>query len=141
MATFQFSSHRVELEFPGGIKCVLPLTEETQEKVKQAAKELLAKSKALKGAEGTAEDMDALCDYTLDAVDSILGEGMADQIMAAKEDYTFLDCADLFKFVTEEFNKAFIATVNSYKGSKPQAKPNAAPPVNRAQRRRRRRGK
>lgn len=144
MATFQFSSRRVELDFPGGIKHSLPLTEEMRQKVESAAKELVQNTASLRGKPGTAEDLEALCDYTLDAVDAILGEGAAEQIMEFKENYSFLDCADLFKFVTDEFNAAFIQEVHSTKtkhaaaASGNQNKQPVSVP-NRAQRRRHRR--
>ena len=108
MATFQFTSRRVDLDFPGGIKHTLPLTEEMRHTVEAASKELLDKTSALRGKAGTEEDMETLCDYTLDAVDAILGEGAAEQIMESNPNYSFLDCCDLFKFVTSEFNTAFI---------------------------------
>lgn len=144
MATFQFASRQVELEFPGGIKHTLPLTEEMRQTVESAAKELKDKASALRGRAGTSEDMDELCDCMLDAVDAILGDGAADQIMEIKGDYSFLDCSDLFKFVTEEFTSAFIreataarAKVGAAPRSNQQKPPVSAP--NRAQRRRNRR--
>lgn len=70
MAVFQFTSRRVELEFPGGIKHSLPLNEEMRQKVETASKELLDKTNALRGKGATAENLEALCDYTLDAVDA-----------------------------------------------------------------------
>lgn len=114
MATFQFSTRRVELEFPGGVKYELPLTEEIQQKVRAAAKKLLDETNALKGAQGGEEDFDTLCDITMDAIDEILGEGSADQIMEAKEDYSFLDCADVFKFITDEIGAEFRKITASY---------------------------
>lgn len=107
MAEFQFSTRRVELDFPGGVKYELPLNEELQQKVRAAAKKLLDETNAIKGRQGSEEDFDALCDITLDAIDEILGEGSADKIMAAKEDYSFLDCADVFKFITDEIGAEF----------------------------------
>lgn len=146
MAVFQFNSRRVELEFPGGIKHSLPLNEEMRQKVETASKELVEKTKELRGRPGTAEDLETLCDYTLDAVDAILGEGASEQIMENKEDYSFLDCCDLFKFVTSEFNAAFIreANVAKVKNGNPatgnQNKQSISAP-NRAQRRHHRRNK
>lgn len=107
MAEFQFSTRRVELDFPGGVKYELPLNEELQQKVRAAAKKLLDETNAIKGRQGSEEDFDALCNITLDAIDEILGEGSADKIMAAKEDYSFLDCADVFKFITDEIGAEF----------------------------------
>lgn len=141
MATFQFSSHQVDLEFPGGLKYTLPLTDELQQKVRDSAQKLLAASQALKGAQGTAEDMEELCDITMDAIDDILGEGCADEILGMKEGYSFLDCADVFKFITDEISGAFQKTATGY-NAKPQGKqPVAMVPQNRAQRRHRRRNK
>lgn len=144
MATFQFSSRRVDLEFPGGIKHSLPLTEEMRQRIESAAKDLLEKSSALRGKAGTAEDLEMLCDYTLDAVDAILGDGAADKIMESKGDYSILDCTDLFKFVTEQFNGAFIQAahaVNAKKAASNSGNQNKQPmpAPNRAQRRHRRR--
>lgn len=146
MATFQFTSRRVELEFPGGIKYALPLNEENRKKIETASKELVEKTKALRGKPGTAEDLETLCDYTLDAVDAILGEGASEQIMENKPGYDFLDCCDLFKFVTSEFNAAFIREANAAKAkngptvpANQNKQPISAP--NRAQRRHHRRNK
>lgn len=144
MATFQFTSRRVDLDFPGGIKHSLPLTEEMRHKVEAASKELLDKTSALRGKAGTEEDMETLCDYTLDAVDAILGEGAAEQIMENNPDYSFLDCCDLFKFVTGEFNAAFIQEANamrakSGKSAAGNQNKQTIPAPNRAQRRRHRR--
>ena len=144
MATFQFTSRRVDLDFPGGIKHTLPLTEEMRHTVEVASKELLDKTSALRGKAGTEEDMETLCDYTLDAVDAILGEGAAEQIMESNPNYSFLDCCDLFKFVTSEFNTAFIQEANALKaknGKSASGNQNKQPipAPNRAQRRRHRR--
>lgn len=146
MAVFQFTSRRVELEFPGGIKHSLPLNEEMRQKVETASKELLDKTNALRGKGGTAENLEALCDYTLDAVDAILGEDAAAQIMESQKDYSYLDCLDLFKFVTGEFNSAFIQETNALKaksGTPAAGNQNkqTIPAPNRAQRRHRRRNK
>lgn len=147
MAVFQFNSRRVELEFPGGIKHALPLNEEMRQKVETASKELVEKTKELRGRPGTAEDLETLCDYTLDAVDAILGEGASEEIMRNREDYSFLDCCDLFKFVTGEFNAAFIREANAAKAKNGNSAPgnqnrtSTIPAPNRAQRRRRRRNK
>ncbi len=140
MATFQFTSRRVDLEFPGGITCSIPLTEEMRQKVEAAAKELSEKAAQMHGKAGTAEDLETLCDYTLDAVDAILGEGVADKIVDAKEDYSFLDCTDLFNFVTGEFINAFIREANAAKGnrSKPTTSSQPVSVPNRAQRRHKR---
>ena len=43
MAMFQFSARQVELNFCDQIKCTVPLTDEVQKKVQDAAKELLQK--------------------------------------------------------------------------------------------------
>lgn len=140
MATFQFVDRRVELEFPGDIKCSLPLTEDMRDKIKTTAESLAKQTKEMKGRQGTQDDFDELCDITLDAVASILGEEVTDSIISQKEEYTFFDCADLFKFVVDEFTKEYIRVTQSY--GKPNSKPavqNAAPPTNRAQRRHRRR--
>lgn len=141
MTTFQFSSHQVDLEFPGGLKYTLPLTDELQQKVRDSAQKLLEASQALKGAQGTAEDMEELCDITMDAIDDILGEGRADEILGMKENYSFLDCADVFKFITDEITGAIQKTAASY-NPKPQGKqPVVLAPQNRAQRRHHRRSK
>lgn len=117
MAEFQFSTRRVELDFPGGIKYELPLNEELQQKVRAAAKKLLDETNAIKGRQGSEEDFDALCDITMDAIDEILGEGSADKIMAAKEDYSFMDCADVFKFITDEIGVEFQKITASYQSA------------------------
>ena len=147
MAVFQFTSRRVELDFPGGIKHSLPLNEEMRQKVETASRELLKKTGELRGKGGTAEHLEALCDYTLDAVDEILGEGASEQIMAEKEDYSFLDCCDLFRFVTGEFNAAFIREAKAASGKNGTPAPGdnqnkqTIPAPNRAQRRHHRRNK
>ena len=147
MAVFQFTSRRVELDFPGGIKHSLPLNEDVRKKIETASKELVERTKALRGKPGTAEDLESLCDYTLDAVDAILGEGASEQIMEHKPDYDFLDCCDLFKFVTSEFNAAFIREAKAANEKNGATAPGGnqnkqtIPAPNRAQRRHHRRNK
>lgn len=141
MATFQFVDRRVELEFPGDIKCSLPLTEDMRDKIKTTAESLAKQTKEMKGRQGTQDDFDELCDITLDAVASILGEEATDAIIAQKENYSFLDCADLFQFVVNEFTKEYIRVTQSYSNQSKNTVQNVAPHANRAQRRHRRREK
>ena len=119
MAMFQFSARQVELNFCDQIKCTVPLTDEVQKKVQDAAKDSDNKEHML----------DDLCDSVMDAIDEILGEGMSDQILGMKEGYTFWDACDVFKYITDEINTAMRGVAASY-ASKPPITP-----VNRAQRR------
>lgn len=106
MAMFQFSARQVELNFCDQIKCTVPLTDEVQKKVQDAAKELLRVSQAAKDSDNKEHTLDDLCDSVMDAIDEILGEGMSDQILGMKEGYTFWDACDVFK------SKPPIAPVN-----------------------------
>lgn len=90
MAMFQFSARQVELNFCDQIKCTVPLTDEVQKKVQDAAKELLRVSQAAKDSDNKEHTLDDLCDSVMDAIDEILGEGMSDQILGMKEGYTIL---------------------------------------------------
>ena len=119
MAMFQFSARQVELNFCDQIKCVVPLTDEVQKKVQDAAKD----------SDNKEHTLDDLCDSVMDAIDEILGEGMSDQILGMKEGYTFWDACDVFKYITDEINTAMRGVAASY-ASKPPITP-----VNRAQRR------
>lgn len=98
MAMFQFSARQVELNFCDQIKCTVPLTDEVQKKVQDAAKELLRVSQAAKDSDNKEHTLDDLCDSVMDAIDEILGEGMSDQILGMKEGYTFWDACDVFKY-------------------------------------------
>lgn len=98
MAMFQFSARQVELNFCDQIKCTVPLTDEVQKKVQDAAKELLRVSQAAKDSDNKKHTLDDLCDSVMDAIDEILGEGMSDQILGMKEGYTFWDACDVFKY-------------------------------------------
>ena len=129
MAMFQFSARQVELNFCDQIKCTVPLTDEVQKKVQDAAKELLRVSQAAKDSDNKEHTLDELCDSVMDAIDEILGEGMSDQILGMKEGYTFWDACDVFKYITDEINTAMHGVAASY-ASKPPITP-----VNRAQRR------
>ena len=129
MAMFQFSARQVELNFCAQIKCTVPLTDEVQKKVQDAAKELLRVSQAAKDSDNKEHTLDDLCDSVMDAIDEILGEGMSDQILGMKEGYTFWDACDVFKYITDEINTAMRGVAASY-ASKPPITP-----VNRAQRR------
>ena len=120
MAMFQFSARQVELNFCDQIKCVVPLTDEVQKKVQDAAKELLRVSQAAKDSDNKEHTLDDLCDSVMDAIDEILG---------MKEGYTFWDACDVFKYITDEINTALRGVAASY-ASKPPITP-----VNRAQRR------
>lgn len=127
MATFQFSTRQIELDFCGEIKLSVPLTDDIQSKVQESARSLLTATQALKNA--PERDLGALCDLVMDAIDDILGDGTADQILALKGDYTFWDAADVFKYITDEINAAFHNLADKYASA-----PNATP-MNRAQRR------
>ena len=120
MAMFQFSARQVELNFCDQIKCTVPLTDEVQKKVQDAAKELLRVSQAAKDSDNKEHTLDDLCDSVMDAIDEILG---------MKEGYTFWDACDVFKYITDEINTAMRGVAASY-ASKPPITP-----VNRAQRR------
>lgn len=120
MAMFQFSARQVELNFCDQIKCTVPLTDEVQKKVQDAAKELLRVSQAAKNSGNKEHTLDDLCDSVMDAIDEILG---------MKEGYTFWDACDVFKYITDEINTAMRGVAASY-ASKPPITP-----VNRAQRR------
>lgn len=74
MAMFQFSARQVELNFCDQIKCTVPLTDEVQKKVQDAAKELLRVSQAAKDSDNKEHTLDDLCDSVMDAIDEILGE-------------------------------------------------------------------
>ena len=97
---------QVELNFCDQIKCTVPLTDEVQKKVQDAAKELLRVSQAAKDSDNKEHTLDDLCDSVMDAIDEILGEGMSDQILGMKEGYTFWDACDVFKYITDEINTA-----------------------------------
>lgn len=129
MAMFQFSARQVELNFCDQIKCVVPLTDEVQKEVQDAAKELLRVSQMAKNSDDKENTLDDLCDSVMDAIDEILGEGMSDQILGMKDGYTFWDACDVFKYITDEINAAMRVVAASYAG-----KP-AVAPVNREQRR------
>lgn len=72
MAMFQFSARQVELNFCDQIKCTVPLTDEVQKKVQDAAKELLRVSQAAKDSGNKEHTLDDLCDSVMDAIDEIL---------------------------------------------------------------------
>lgn len=129
MATFQFSARQIELDFCGEIKLSVPLTDDIQKKVQDSARSLLKTTQDTRKAENGAQDLGALCDSVMDAIDDILGDGMADKILALKGDYTFWDAADVFKYITDEINGAFRNLAEKYASA-----PNAVP-MNRAQRR------
>ena len=128
MAMFQFSARQVELNFCDQIKCTVPLTDEVQKKVQDAAKELLRVSQAAKDSDNKEHMLDDLCDSVMDAIDEILDEGMSDQILGMKEGYTFWDACDVFKYITDEI------TLSTKSDTISPAKPPITP-VNRAQRR------
>lgn len=132
MAMFQFSARQVELNFCDQIKCSVPLTDEVQKKVQDAAKELLRVSREAKNADGVKKTLDDLCDSVMDAIDEILGEGMSDRILELKGEYTFWDACDVFKYITDEINGAMRELATSYAPGAAQTSP---VPVNRAQRR------
>lgn len=132
MAMFQFSARQVELNFCDQIKCSVPLTDEVQKKVQDAAKELLRVSREAKTADGVKKTLDDLCDSVMDAIDEILGEGMSDRILELKGEYTFWDACDVFKYITDEINGAMRNLAASYASGSAQTAPM---PVNRAQRR------
>lgn len=133
MATFQFRSQSVTLDFCGQVQFDVPLTDEVQKKVQDSAQTLLTIAKQAKASGDTTEDLRDLCDAVMDAVDDILGEGSADKIMAVKPDYTFWDACDVFKYVTDEIAAGFKARAVAYNPGGASA--SAPVPMNRQQRR------
>ncbi len=126
MATFQFSEHQaVELDFCGELKFSLPMDDDTQDKLKKASKYLQDKSE---GAD--VQSLSDLCDCVMDAIDDVLGEGVADQIAALKPDFGFWDALDVVQYISREYNAAKGKLVERFQSQRPQAVPS-----NRAQRR------
>ena len=129
MAMFQFSARQVELNFCDQIKCTVPLTDEVQKKVQDAAKELLRVSQAAKDSDNKEHTLDDLCESVRAASDERRGAGMADQMLGMMDGSTGWDACDVFKYITDEINTAMRGVAASYASKPPST------PVNRAQRR------
>lgn len=125
MATFQFSERQaVELDFCGKLKFSLPLDDDTQDKLKKASKYLQDKSN---GAD--IQSLSELCDCVMDAIDDVLGKGVADQIAALNPDFGFWDALDVVQYISREYNAAKGKLVERFQSQRPQSVPS-----NRAQR-------
>jgi len=126
MATFQFSDHPgVDLDFCGKLSFRLPLDDETARRLKKAGEYLSEKSRV-----NDEQTLENLCDYVMDAIDDVLGEGAADQIAELKRDFNFWDALDVFQHISVEFSAAVGKESQRFKRPQP-----AAVPGNRAGRR------
>ncbi len=115
MAVFQFTDHPgVDLDFCGKLKFKLPLDGETANRLKKASKYLMDRSKS-----SDEQTLDNLCDYVMDAIDGVLGEGAADQIAELKPDFDFWDALDVFQHISNEFSAAIGSAANRFKPAEP----------------------
>lgn len=125
MSTFQFSNDRVvDLDFCGQIHKRLTLDTDLMQRFKSAGEYLTGRDAEIKNTTDPAV-LNTMCDYAMDAIDMILGDGEADKILSLKGNYSVFDAIDVVNYIFNEIT----AKIDSI------AKTDIAPATNRAQRR------
>lgn len=102
MAQFQFSNNRtIDLDFCGKIRKQLVVNTDLMKRVQAASEYLTSKDADVKNTSDPAV-VDAMCDYVMDAIDMILGDGEADKILELNQNYTVFDVIDVFMYIFSE---------------------------------------
>lgn len=133
MATFYFSNDRViDLDFCEKYHKQIDVNGDLMNRLETAGEYISGKDNEIKASNDPAT-LDTMCDYVMDAIDMILGEGEADKILELKPGYSVFDAIEVFKYIFDEINKGIEGFTSTY--GKEAVTPPMNPPMNRAQRR------
>lgn len=131
MATFHFSNdHVIDLDFCEQYHKRLELDTVLMQRFKTASEYLTGKDGEIKNTTDPAV-LDTMCDYVMDAIDMILGDGEADKILGLKGNYSVFDAIDVANYIFNEIT----AKINSMAKTNNAPVADTVPHMNRAQRR------
>lgn len=109
MAEFIFKDYECTLTF-GDLEYKLPLNEQTATLLDKAFSDKILPSKF----EGV-EDIDAFYNKVMDAIDSVLGEGAAADIMSKFKHAGTMEVLSVVNYITSEWNEQYKAEVETMK--------------------------
>ena len=117
MATFRPNENKrvCKLNFDEKFFYEIPLNEKTAKKFADICDRNM---KALeKLATDDPEAFDKAFDMCLDAIDELLGEGAADDVMGLYEDPGFIEVADVINYIASEYKAAYTAELDKLKAT------------------------
>lgn len=109
MAEFIYKDYSCKLKF-GEYEYNLPLNEQTADLLEKAFSNKVLPAKF----EGI-EDIDAFFNNIMDAVDEVLGEGAADNIMGRFKHAGAMEALSVVNYITSEFNTQYAANFDELK--------------------------
>ena len=125
---FEFRDNKLELDIAGNL-FKISVNPNTLHQIRDIGTRAQQVSKNLAGEESV-EKLEEAIDFLMDVTDEILGDGASDKIFADREDDIF-DCIDVLNYIVEE--------VKAFRGVAAPPKAEETVPLNRAQRRAKRR--
>lgn len=132
MATFYFSNDRIiDLDFCEKYHKKIEVNGDLMNRLKIAGEYISSKDSEIKASNDPGV-LDTMCDFVMDAIDTILGDGEADKILELKPGYSVFDAIEVFKYISDEINKGIEGFTSAY--GKGTARPPANTYANRAQR-------
>lgn len=111
MSNFIYKDYSCEFTF-GDKKYELPLSEQTADVINK-----VFFGKLNPPTEGGIEEINAFYDEVLDAVDEVLGEGAADDIMSGFKHPGVMELLSVVNYIITEFNEQYAKTVEEMKGT------------------------
>lgn len=109
MAEFIYKDYSCKLTF-GAFEYELPLNEQTADKIEKAFSDKMLPPKF----EGI-EDIDAFYNKVMDAIDEVLGEGAADNIMSRFKHAGAMEVLSVVNYITSEWNAQYAAEFEEMK--------------------------
>ena len=109
MAEFIYKDYSCKLTF-GEFEFELPLNEQTADKIDKAFSDKMLPPKF----EGI-EDIDAFYNKVMDAIDEVLGEGAADNIMSRFKHAGAMEVLSVVNYITSEWNAQYAAEFEEMK--------------------------
>lgn len=109
MAEFVYKDYSCELKF-GEYEYNLPLNEQTADLLEKTFSDKLLPPE-FKGI----EDIDAFYNNTMDAIDKVLGDGAADNIMSRFKHAGAMEVMSVVNYIVSEWNEKYAAEVENMK--------------------------
>lgn len=125
---FEFRDNQLELDIAGNL-FKISVNQDMFYRIRDIGTRAQQVSKDL-SQEETVEKLEESIDFLMDATDEILGDGASDKIFAGREENIF-DCIDVLNYIVTE--------VNAFSGTAAQPAADKTIPLNREQRRAKRR--
>lgn len=109
MSEFIYRDYECTLKF-GDLEYSLPLNEQTAELLDKAFSDKILPSNF-----ASVEDIDAFYNKVMDAIDSVLGEGAAAEIMSGFKHAGAMEILSVVNYITSEWNEGYKAVVEEMK--------------------------